>query len=95
MPNPLTVMGFYQVLLKALGAPISIGKKMIGNVRRQAFTLIERNKVEMIILDEMDYIVNERAVRCDDTMLEIKNFLNSARVSIVIVGTEADLNRET
>jgi len=87
MPNPFTVMEFYQSIVRALGAPTLMGKKTIGDVKRQAFTLIEQQKVEMIILDEMNYIVKGRSIRGDEAMEHIKHVANSAHVSLVCVGT--------
>lgn len=87
MPNPFTVMEFYQSMVRALGAPTLMGKKTIGDVKRQAFTLIEQQKVEMIILDEMNYIVKGRSMRGDEAMEHIKHVANSAHVSLVCVGT--------
>lgn len=87
IPNPFTVMEFYQSLVRALGAPALMGRKTIGDVKRQAFTLIQKQKVEMIILDEMNYIVKGRSIRGDEAMEHIKHVANTGQVSLVCVGT--------
>lgn len=87
LPNPFTLLEFYQTIIKALGAPHTIGVPRIGDVKRRVFTLLKQQKVEMLILDEMSYIKNTKYVNSSDSMEALKHVSNEAGISIVCVGT--------
>lgn len=87
MPEPFTILEFYQSITASLGAPTLPGRPSIGAVKRQAFCLLEVQKVEMIILDELDNILLSRYVKADEAMNTIKHVSNSANLSIVGVGS--------
>ncbi|ASJ56835.1 hypothetical protein BP422_26930 [Brevibacillus formosus] len=76
LPNPFTVLEFYQTIIKALGAPSIIGVPRIGDVKRRVFTLLKLQKVEMLILDEMSYIKNTKYVNSSDSMEALKHVSN-------------------
>lgn len=87
IPNPFTLVEFHQAIVRALGAP-QFAKTSIGEVKRQAFTLLEKQKVEMLILDEVNYILEStRFIRNQEAMEAIKHLSNIGNVSIVLVGT--------
>ncbi|MGG0940326.1 TniB family NTP-binding protein [Brevibacillus centrosporus] len=87
LPNPFTILEFYQTIIKALGAPPITGVPRIGDVKRRVFTLLKHQKVEMLILDEMSYIKNTKYVKSSDSMEALKHVSNEAGISIVCVGT--------
>lgn len=83
MPFPFSAMEFYNNLVYALGGA-KLERDKIGDVTRQAFTLIQKQKVEMIIIDEMNYIEKGRSIKA---MELIKYVANVGQVSMVYVGT--------
>lgn len=87
LPDPFTILELYQSIIKALGAPQIMYRPSIGDAKRQAFTLLEKQQVEMLILDEMDYIFDSRYVKAQEAMNAIKHIGNVASVSLVCIGT--------
>ncbi|QQE78385.1 TniB family NTP-binding protein [Alicyclobacillus sp. SO9] len=88
LPEPFTKYEFYHQIVKALGAPQPGGSK-IGDVKQQALKLIEQQRVEMVILDEMDYILTSRSVKQIEAMEAIKSLTNLGNISVVCAGTPA------
>lgn len=88
LPNPFTIGEFYQSIVKELGAPSLSGRPTIGDIKRQTFTLLEKQKVEMLIFDEMDHILSSK-VGYKAAMDAIKHVANQSNVSIICTGTPA------
>lgn len=88
LPQPFTMSEFYQQIVRALGAPQLAGVR-VGDVKRQALSLIEQQRVEMLILDEMDYILTSRSVKPIEAMEAIKSLTNIGNISVVCSGTTA------
>ncbi|MGG0934511.1 TniB family NTP-binding protein [Brevibacillus centrosporus] len=88
LPQPFTISEFYQHIVRALGAPQLAGVR-VGDVKRQALSLIEQQRVEMLILDEMDYILTSRSVKPIEAMEAIKSLTNIGNISVVCAGTTA------
>lgn len=86
LPDPFTVLEFYQSIVKALGAPQLAGRPTIGEVKRQAFKLLEMQKVEVLLLDEINFLLTSKHVKPKDGMETIKHVANSANISLVCVG---------
>ncbi|WP_160693118.1 TniB family NTP-binding protein [Clostridium sp. C2-6-12] len=87
IPNPFTLLELYQSIIKALGAPIIMYRPSIGDAKRHAFTLLEKQQVEMLIFDEMDYVLSSRYIKPQEAMEAIKHIGNVASASLVCVGT--------
>lgn len=87
LPDPFTLLELYQAIIKALGAPIIMYRPSIGDAKRHAFTLLEKQQVEMLIFDEMDYILSSRYIKPQEAMEAIKHIGNVASASLVCVGT--------
>lgn len=87
LPDPFTILEFYQSIVKALGAPELVGRPTIGEVKRQAFELIKSQEVEVLLLDEMDYILSSKYVKREQAMEAIKHVGNTANISLVCIGT--------
>ncbi|NMM62235.1 AAA family ATPase [Clostridium sp. P21] len=87
LPDPFTILELYQSIVKALGAPQRFGRPSIGEVKRQAFNLLEKQEVEMLILDEMNYILSSKYVKPQEAMEAIKHIGNQANISLVCIGT--------
>lgn len=87
LPDPFTILELYQSIVRALGAPERLGRPSIGEVKRQAFNLLKKQEVEMLILDEMNYILTSRYVKPQEAMEAIKHIGNQANISLVCIGT--------
>lgn len=87
LPSPFTIQELYQSIVAELGAPHLHGRPTIGEVKRQAFTLIKNQKVELLILDEIDYMLESRHVTSIEAMESIKHIANTAQVSLALVGS--------
>lgn len=86
LPNPFTIEEFYQSIFGALGAERTAGQPKVGDVKTRAFELIKKQKVEMLILDEMDYVQTSRAVTPKEAMQTFKHVSNQCNISLVFVG---------
>jgi hypothetical protein len=89
LPEPFTKKGFYLKVIKALGAPRMDEKRTVEFLQDKAYGLIKKQKVEMIILDELDYILTSSHVSKREAMELIKDLSNSTNVAVVCVGTTA------
>ncbi|MFF2912779.1 TniB family NTP-binding protein [Paenibacillus sp. NPDC057934] len=87
LPDPFTIMEFYQSIVYSLNAPQIPGRPSMGDVKRQVFTLLDKQKVEMVVLDEMDHILASRYVKNEEAMSAIKHLSNYGGVSVICVGT--------
>jgi GTPase SAR1 family protein len=87
LPDPFTIMELYRSIIHALHAPQLSSRASIGDVKQQVFTLLEAQKVEMLILDEMDHILTSRFVSEKEAMGAIKHIANHGLVSVICVGT--------
>ncbi len=87
LPDPFTIQELYQTILQKLGAPELPGRPTTGDLKRQVLKCIQNQKVEMLILDEMDYILASRHVKPIEAMDTIKHIGNQTNISLVCVGT--------
>lgn len=85
-PEPFTVGELYQSIIQALGAPRLKGSPKVGTLKDQAFALLEKQKVEMLIIDEIDYTIDSRHVKPLEAMKTFKYISNMAKVSVVCMG---------
>ncbi len=85
MPTPFTELEVYQSIIKSLGAP-QLKRLTIGDAYRRVLKLLEEQKVEMIIMDETDYIFASRYVKPLQAMEMLKHISNTAYVCLVCVG---------
>ncbi|MCF8565961.1 TniB family NTP-binding protein [Alicyclobacillus tolerans] len=86
LPDPFTMVEFYQHIVRALGAPQYAGIR-VGDVKRQALSLLSELKTEILILDEVNYVMGSRYVKKTEAMEAFKHISNQANVSVVLVGT--------
>lgn len=90
LPTPFTLAGLYnQIIEVGLNAPRTPGKPRIEELKRRAFKLLKIHKVEMLIIDELDYLLASAFVGQRQAMEQIKNISNEAGVILVCVGTPA------
>lgn len=86
LPDSLTIKEIYISIIKALGAPEPRGTVSVGEIKRQAFTLIENQKVEMLILDEVNEMLTSRHIKPKEAMGALKYISNKAKVCLVCIG---------
>lgn len=87
VPHPFATLEFYQcVIHDALGAPRLRGKATIGDAKNRVFTLLDKMRVEMLILDEFDYLLESTAVTPTNAMETIKYISNKGKLTLVCVG---------
>jgi len=86
LPDPFTVRELYQNITYALGFPEIPKKITIGDAQRQAFHLLKKQKVEVLILDELDYILTSNVPQ-KAAMNAIKKIANKANITLVLMGT--------
>lgn len=90
LPSPFTLVGFYsQIITMGLNAPPIKGSPKVYDLERRAFELLKRQKVEMLIIDEMDYLLASTYVNTKQAMEQIKKVANMTNVCLVCVGTPA------
>ncbi|MFH5181593.1 TniB family NTP-binding protein [Paenibacillus sp. TAB 01] len=86
LPDPFTIKELYQNISIALGFPEIPKRITIGEAQRQTFTLLKKQKVEVLILDELDYILTSN-VPYKAAMNAIKKIANKANITLVLMGT--------
>ncbi|MEA4900706.1 TniB family NTP-binding protein [Desulfitobacterium sp.] len=86
-PENFGRLEFYQKVSGALGAPRLPGRPDVGEVRDRAINLLKRQKTEMMILDEIDYLITSNAIGLRPAMEAIKYVTNNAGVSLVCIGS--------
>jgi hypothetical protein len=87
LPDSITPREVYLSIIEALGAPQPRGKVTVGEAKRQVFTLLNNQKVEMLILDEMDYMLTSRHMTSREAMEAIKYISDKADLCLVCIGT--------
>ncbi|MGF7046224.1 archaellum biogenesis ATPase FlaH [Paenibacillus sp. DS2015] len=85
-PDPFTLQGFYKAIAARLG-PLPIGRMLVDDAQKLALTRLMKLKVEVVIIDEMDYILTSRAVNEKEAMQAIKGLANKAKLTVILMGT--------
>jgi hypothetical protein len=70
-----------------LKAPAMRGTPRVYELEKRAFELLKRQRVELLIIDEMDYLLASTYVNKKQAMEQIKKVANMAEVCLVCVGT--------
>ncbi|MOA15208.1 hypothetical protein D3C78_1353560 [compost metagenome] len=76
----------YQKISYALGLPELLKRMSIEEAQRQVIYLLTTHKVEVLILDELDYILTSN-VQQKAAMNAIKMIANKANITLVLMGT--------
>jgi hypothetical protein len=88
LPSPFTYGGLYnQIIEMGLKAPRSSSSAKVGEIKSRAYNLMRIQEVEMLIIDELDYLLTTSFVDQKVAMELIKNICNEAGVVVVCVGT--------
>lgn len=86
VPEPFTAKEFYESIVEGLGAPHLPRGSTTGEVKRQVLHLIKMQRVEMMIADQLDFILDSKGFspkKCMDTMI---HFSNISGISLVCMG---------
>ncbi|MCU6794860.1 TniB family NTP-binding protein [Paenibacillus sp. WQ 127069] len=89
LPVPFTAAAFYNNIVKAVGQPAFQSNEKVDFIKTQAFYLLQIHKVEMLIIDEMDYLLANTYTNKKAAMELIKDVTNESDVCLVCVGTPA------
>lgn len=87
LPVPFTYKGFYNNILRSIEPDIPISNQDVDQLKNQAFSLMRDLGVEMLSIDEMDYLLASTFVQRKAVMENIKDIANSAGVCLVCIGT--------
>ncbi|MGG1515531.1 TniB family NTP-binding protein [Paenibacillus oryzisoli] len=87
LPIPFTYKAFYNNILKAMELPARNAD--VDIIKTQAFDMMKKLRVEMLIIDELDYLLASTFVTRKAVMENIKDIANSADVCLVCAGTIA------
>ena len=87
LPVPFTYKGLYNNILKSMELPFR--NSDVDSIKNQAFSMLKKLEVELLIIDEMDYLLASTFVQRKAVMENIKDISNSADVCLVCVGTPA------
>lgn len=89
LPVPFTYKGFYNSILKSIDKDFPLSNLDVDRIKNQAFSLMKSLEVEMLVIDEMDYLLASTYVQQKAVMENIKDIANSADVCLVCIGTHA------
>ena len=85
-PHPFTLLEFYHELIYALGSPRLGGVPKINDLKVRAYHLIDRQRVKMVIIDEINNIQTS-GINKNSAMDAIKHMANKTNVTLVLMGT--------
>ncbi len=86
LPYPFTALDFYKKILTGLGTKILRADMRVGYAKDQALFLLRKQKTELIIFDELNFLT--RTIRFDDQDgMEMFKDLSNEGVSLVCMRT--------
>jgi GTPase SAR1 family protein len=86
-PAPFTIGALYsQIIQEGLNAKL-MGAKKLDELKTRAYKLLKDQKVELLIIDELNFILTSRYVTRNEAMEQIKDITNKAGVIVACVGT--------
>lgn len=86
IPAQASIKGVVTRLLSSLGDP-SAGRGTTVNQTYRLYKLIENCKVELIILDEFQHLIDENSQQVLNTVANwVKSLINETRVPVVLIG---------
>lgn len=87
LPFPFTQLHFYTAILKALGTDNFRRDERINHVKNRVLWLLKKQKTEMIIFDEMNFIMRTKRFDDQEAMEMLKDLTNKCQLCIVCMGT--------
>ena len=92
VPSPLYTGGFVYQLLEAIGDPFTYKQSDITKNTKKLKDFLELCKVEMIILDEFQHLIDSKRhkviLECSDWL---KNLINSTKIPVVFAGLSSSV----
>lgn len=85
IPEPFTVGEFFSSLIEHLGGTL-VGTRTIGALKRRVIHHLTNLEVELLFLDEIQYINYSKHVRPEKAMELIKHIANISKVVLVLIG---------
>lgn len=86
LPYPFTQLEFFQKIISALDAPILKYNQRVGEVKGRALDLLKKQRVELLILDETNFIVTTTRISDVEGMEHLKD-LSNIGLSLACIGT--------
>ncbi|GAB6992131.1 TniB family NTP-binding protein [Paenibacillus pini] len=86
LPYPFTALEFYKKILVGLGTKILRSDMRVGYAKDQALYLLRKQKTELIIFDELNFLTRTKRFDDQDGMEMFKDLSNEG-VSLVCMGT--------
>lgn len=87
LPFPFTQHSFYTEILKELGTQNLRKDVRINHLKERVLMLLKKQRVEMIIFDEMNFIMRTKRFDDQEAMEMFKDLTNKCQLSIVCMGT--------
>ncbi|MCA4756944.1 TniB family NTP-binding protein [Mycolicibacterium fortuitum] len=87
LPFPFTQLSFYTEILRALGTENIRRDARINHIKERVLMLLKKQRVEMIIFDEMNFIMRTKRFDDQEAMEMLKDLTNKCQLSIVCMGT--------
>ncbi|MEO2255406.1 TniB family NTP-binding protein [Paenibacillus amylolyticus] len=87
IPDKFTPKEFYNNIIEGLGAIKLYGRVEVGQLKDRALYLLKKHRTEMLILDELDYLLPYAAKTREQAMELLKGLANKAGVCLICVGT--------
>ncbi|MBB6023590.1 hypothetical protein HNR77_004691 [Paenibacillus sp. JGP012] len=87
IPDRFTPKEFYNNIIEGLGAVKLYGRVEVGQLKDRALYLLKKHKTEMLILDELDYLLPYASKTREQAMELLKGLANKAGVCLICVGT--------
>ncbi|WP_194843282.1 TniB family NTP-binding protein [Paenibacillus sp. B01] len=87
LPDKFTPKELYNNIIHGIGAVKLYGRVEVGLIKDRAFSLLQKHRTEMLIIDELDYLIPHNLLTRKQAMELIKGVANQAGVCLVCVGT--------
>lgn len=87
LPFPFTQQHFYTYILNALGTDNYRKDTRINHLKDRVLHLLKKQRTELIIFDEMNFIVRTKRFDNQEGMEMFKDLTNKCQLSIVCMGT--------
>ncbi|MFF3925867.1 TniB family NTP-binding protein [Paenibacillus lactis] len=87
IPDRFTPKEFYNNIIEGLGAIKLYGRVEVGQLKDRALYLLKKHGTEMLILDELNYLLPYATKTRAQAMELVKGLANKAGVCLICVGT--------
>ncbi|MCK6078373.1 TniB family NTP-binding protein [Paenibacillus silvae] len=87
IPDRFTPKEFYNNIIEGLGAIKLYGRVEVGQLKDRALYLLKKHRTEMLVLDELNYLLPYANKTKAQAMELVKGLANKAGVCLICVGT--------